>query len=196
MIQNLKEDYVKLQREFSELSEKYKEKHPKLIRVNSQLQTMKKRVTEEIKKVASSIETEYRVLLSREQTLKNALDDQQKEALDLNQKAIKYGILEREVNTNQQFYDTLLNRFKETTLTGELKTGNIRIVDRAEVPRKPVKPNKKLNILLAMIVGLTIGTGLAFFFEYLDDTIQTPEDIEDYLRIPYLGGVEQFSKKT
>ena len=196
LIQNLKEDYVKLQREFSELSEKYKEKHPRLIRVKSQLQTMKKRITEEIKKVASSIETEYRVLLSREQTLKNALDAQQKEALDLNQKAIKYGILEREVQTNQQFYDTLLNRFKETTLTGELKTGNIRIVDRAEIPRSPVRPNKKLNILLAMIVGLTIGTGLAFFFEYLDYTIQTPEDIEDYLRIPYLGGIEQFSKKT
>lgn len=196
LIQNLKEDYVKLQREFSELSKKYKEKHPKMIRLKSQMEIMENRVRDEINKVASSIETEYKVLLSREQSLKKALDEQQKEALELNQKAIQYGILEREVETNQQIYNTLLNRLKETTLTGELKTGNIRIVDRAEIPRFPAKPNKKLNILLAVVVGLTMGTGLAFFFEYLDDTINSSDDIEDYLKIPYLGGIEKLSEKS
>ncbi|MCP3867952.1 MAG: polysaccharide biosynthesis tyrosine autokinase, partial [Gammaproteobacteria bacterium] len=77
----------------------------------------------------------------------------------------------------------------ETSLTEDMKTGNIRIIDRAEVPQSAVKPRKRLNILLAMIVGLTLGTGLAFLFEYLDNTIKTPEEIKRYLDIPYLGPV-------
>jgi len=80
-----------------------------------------------------------------------------------------------------------VKRFKETTLTEDMRTGNIRVVDRAEVPRSPVKPKKKLNLLLAIIVGLVAGIGLAFFFEYLDNTIKIPDEVKKHLRIPYLG---------
>jgi capsular exopolysaccharide synthesis family protein len=75
-----------------------------------------------------------------------------------------------------------------------MKTGNIRIIDRAEVPLLPVKPRKKLNLLLAMVVGLTLGVGLAFFLEYLDNTIKLPEEVRDYLKIPYLGPVPAFAQ--
>jgi polysaccharide biosynthesis transport protein len=194
LIQDLKADYVKLQRELSDLSKRYKPKHPKMIRLKSEMRVLYSKLVQEIKKLASSIETEYRILLSKERTLKKAFEDQKGHALNLDEKAIRYGILKREVDTDKEIYNTLLSRFKETSLTRELTAGNIRIVDRAEVPRFPVKPKKKLNILLAMIVGLSMGTGLAFFFEYLDHTISSPDDIEDYLRIPYLGGIERFSE--
>ena len=84
-------------------------------------------------------------------------------------------------------YDLLVKRFKETTLTEEMKTGNIRVVDKAEVPRSPIKPNKKRNLLLGLILGLAAGTGLAFFFEYLDNTIKIPDDLKRHLGIAYLG---------
>jgi len=90
----------------------------------------------------------------------------------------------------------LIKRFKETSLTEDMRTGNIRIVDGAEVPRYPVKPKKRLNIILAIIVGLVTGIGLAFFFEYLDNTIKIPEDVEKYLNIPFLGPVPLFSTKS
>jgi hypothetical protein len=77
-----------------------------------------------------------------------------------------------------------------------MKTGNIRIVDRAEVPEYPIKPKKKLNILLAIIVSLLTGTGLAFFFEYLDNTIKLPEEVEKHLNIPFLGSTPLFSTKN
>jgi len=90
----------------------------------------------------------------------------------------------------------LTKRFKETSLTEDMKTGNIRIVDRAEVPEYPIKPKKKLNILLAIIVSLLTGTGLAFFFEYLDNTIKVPEEVEKHLNIPFLGSTPLFSTKN
>jgi capsular exopolysaccharide synthesis family protein len=83
----------------------------------------------------------------------------------------------------------LVKRFKETTLTEDMKTVNVRVVDEAEIPTASVKPKKSMNMLLALVLGLTAGTGLAFFAEYLDNTLKTPDDVTNYLRMPYLGMV-------
>jgi len=96
----------------------------------------------------------------------------------------------------RHMYEMLFNRFKEAALTEDMKTGNIRVVDRAEVPGSPVKPNKKRNILLAIIIGLAMGTGLSFFLEYLDNTIKHAEDIEQYLNIPCLGSIPMLATEN
>ncbi|OQA91296.1 MAG: Tyrosine-protein kinase etk [Elusimicrobia bacterium ADurb.Bin231] len=81
-------------------------------------------------------------------------------------------------------------------LSGQLKTNNVRIIDPAEVPQNPIKPKKKLNILLAIIVGLLGGSGLAFFVDYTDNTIKTQQDIEQYLIIPFLGFIPKLTAKN
>ncbi|MBI2876933.1 MAG: polysaccharide biosynthesis tyrosine autokinase [Candidatus Tectomicrobia bacterium] len=192
LIKDLKTQYVRLIGEFSELSKKYGEKHPRMIQLDTELETIREKISLEVKKVAKGIEIEYQVARSREETLRQALEEQKQEATDLNQKSIEYSILKREADSNQQLYDSLLKRMKEATLTTELKTSNIRIVDPAEIPERPIKPKKQLNILLAMITGLMLGVGLAFFFEYLDNTVKTPEEVERYLGIPFLGPVGRF----
>ncbi len=189
LIQDLKSRYIVLSGECSQLAERYGTKHPKLIRMETEMDAVKNKIAMEVKKIISSIETEYKVAKAREETLRDALELQKQEAMDLNRKAIQYGVLKREVETNKLMYNTLLTRMKETSLTGGLKTSNIRILDIAGVPRTPAKPNKKLNIMLAVIVGLTLGTGITFFLEYLDDTIRTPDDLESNLRLPFLGAI-------
>lgn len=72
-------------------------------------------------------------------------------------------------------------------LSGYFKSNNVRIVDTAEIPSSPVKPDVKLNIMLACAAGLVMGCGLAFFFEYMDNTIKTGKDIESFLGIPFIG---------
>jgi polysaccharide biosynthesis transport protein len=81
-------------------------------------------------------------------------------------------------------------------MTEDIRTGNIRVVDAAEIPKSPVKPKKAQNILLAIVVGLSMGVGLAFFLEYIDSTIKLPEDISQYLKIPYLGPVPALATET
>ncbi|MBN1102782.1 MAG: polysaccharide biosynthesis tyrosine autokinase [Deltaproteobacteria bacterium] len=193
LIRQIKAMEVDLYKRISELSEKYGEKHPQMVAIDSELKTLQKRKAQEVGRVINSLRSEYRVALAKENSLKAALEKQKKESLDLNQKAIEYGVLQREAESAKQVYELLIKRFKETSLAEEMKTGNIRIIDRAEVPKHPVKPRKGLNILLAVLVGLVAGTGLAFFFEYLDNTIKLPEDIKRHLQVPYLGPVPAFA---
>ncbi len=193
LIQQIKAMEIELYKRMSELSKKYGQKHPQMLAIESELKTLQKRRADQVGQVIHSLRNEYQVARARENSLKDALARQKKESLELNQKAIEYSVLQREAESAKQMYELLIKRFKETSLTEDMRTGNIRIVDRSEVPRAPIKPKKKLNILLAVILGLVTGTGLAFFFEYLDNTIKTPDDIKRHLNIPYLGAIPEFN---
>jgi len=196
LILQIKSMEVELYKRMSELSKRYGQKHPQMVAIESELKTLNKRKTQEVNRVINSLKNEYRVILAKENSLKAALAKQKKDSLELNQKAIEYGVLRREAESARHMYELLIKRFKETSLTEDMKTGNIRIIDRAEVPEDPVKPKKKLNVFLAIILGLFTGIGLAFFFEYLDNTIKTPEDVKQHLNIPYLGLIPLFSTEN
>ena len=193
MIQQLKTDYVALQRKYSELSKKYGTKHPKMIEVGSQIALMKKKIGLEVKKNVNSLMTEYKVAQSKENTLMEALEKQKKEALELNRKAIDYGILQRDAESNRQMYNILINKLKEVDLSSDLKSTNIRIIDPAQVPGNPIGPNKGFNILFAAFVGFGLGVVFAFFLEYIDTSMKTPEDIKR-IQVPYMGFIPTFHR--
>ena len=193
LIRQIKSMEVNLYQRMAEFSKKYGKNHPQMVAIDSELKTLQKRKSQEVNRVINSLKNEYKVALAREKSLKDALSKQKQELLDLNKKAIQYGVLRREVESAQNIYEMLIKRFKETSLSENMKSGNIRIIDKAEVPKTPVKPKKKLSIILAMIVGLFGGTGLAFFLEYLDNTIKTPDDLKQYLNISDLGHVPLFA---
>ena len=196
LIRQIKSMEVNLYQRMSEFSKKYGKNHPQMVAIDSELKTLQERKSQEVNRVINSLKNEYKVASAREESLKDAFSKQKQELLDLNEKAIQYGVLRREVESTQNIYELLIKRFKETSLSENMKAGNIRIIDKAEVPKTPVKPKKKLSIILAMIVGLFGGTGLAFFLEYLDNTIKTPDDLKQYLNIPDLGPVPLFATEN
>ena len=101
--------------------------------------------------------------------------EKQKEAvLDLNDRATQYSIMEREVETNKAIYQSLLQRAKEIESMAGVTASNIQIVNRAALPLLAVKPNVKLNLLLAIVLGLLGGMGCAFLAEYFSDTLTHP----------------------
>jgi len=193
LVRQIKKMEVDLYNRMSELSKKYGRNHPRMVAIRSELAELQKRKMQEVKRVVNSLRNEYRLAVAREESLKQALAAQKAESLELNKKAIQYGVLQRQAESSRHMYELLIKRFKETTLTEEMKTGNIRIIDRAEVPLHPVKPKKRLNLMLAVVVGLMLGVGLAFFLEYLDNTIKVPDEIKSFLRVPFLGPVPAFS---
>jgi capsular exopolysaccharide synthesis family protein len=196
LIRQIKIMEVGLFKRMSELSKKYGQKHPRMVAIQSELITLQKRRIQEVNRVVNSLRNEYLVALAGEKSLKVSLATQKNESLQLNQKAIEYGVLRREAESAMHMYELLVKRFKETTVTEDMRTGNIRVIDRAEVPNGPVNIKKKRMMLLAIIVSLFVGIGLAFFFEYLDNTIKIPEDVNQYLKIPYLGHAPLFSTET
>ena len=193
LIREIKTMEVELQKRKSELSKKYGVNHPQIVAIQSELATLKNRKNEEVKRVINSLYNSFKVAQAREQSLKSSLNRQKAESFTLNEKAINYSVLKREAQSTQQMYDLVIKRFKETALTENIRTGNIRIVDKAEVPIRPVKPKKTQNALLGMIIGLALGIGLAFLLEYMDNTIKAPDDIKLRLKIPYLGPVPVFA---
>ena len=188
-IQQQKAELAQLQRQHTQLSEKLGEKHPDIIRVRAGIAMAQTKLDGEVAKVVQSVRNEYQAALAKENSLIAALNQQKGEAQAMNRKAIDYGVLERDFQSTKQLYESLLQRAKETGVSTELKTSNIRVVDEAERPRTPVSPKKALNLSLALVAGSFLAFGLTFFFEYLDSRIKTPDEITTYLGLPSLGMV-------
>ncbi len=191
LISSFKEKHMGLLTEIKRLSKKYGKNHPSMVQIVTKAEELKNKIDEEVLRLSKNIEAEYKILMAQEEILSKALEEQKIVALQLNRDAIVYGTLKRESEGERAMYEVLLKRLKETNLAGELQTSNIRIVDRAETPRKPIRPRKKINVLLGAILGLFFGIGLAFFLEYFDNTIKSPDDVERYLGIPLLGVVKR-----
>ena len=134
-----------------------------------------------------SVRNEFLSAQAQERSLAEALNAQKADALSLNRKGIEYGVLRREAESNKQMYELLMQRAKETGISGELKTSNIRIVDPAEIPRSPIRPNKSRDLSLGLLAGLLGGIGLALFMEYIDNRVKNPDEIKTYPR-PELPG--------
>ena len=195
-IQQQKAEVAELQRQLAALSEKLGEKHPEIIKTRSALQAAEIKLQGEIGKVVQSVRNQYLAAQTQEGSLIGALEAQKREALAMNRKGIEYGVLQREVESSRQIYDSLLQRAKETGVSAELKTSNIRVVDAAEKPRSPASPRRNLNLLLALLGGSMLGMGLAFFFEYLDNRIKTPDEIKNHLGLPSLGMLPAITVKN
>ena len=191
LIQTLKRDYINTKAEITKLRGKYGEKFPTMVKLVSQAEEQKKRINSEVDKIIKSLETKYKIALSKEESFSQALEEQKKVALGLNRKAIAYGTLKREADSEKAMYDMILNRMKETDIAGELRTSNIRIIDVAEIPESPFKPKKRFNILLSLIIGLILGVGATFLVESFDNTVKSPDDVERYLGLSILSALEK-----
>jgi succinoglycan biosynthesis transport protein ExoP len=173
--------------EYAQLAAKYGASYPRVIQLQSQLQELDSSIAEEITKVSEALRAEYRAALKSEQMLQASLDKQKDDAYKMNQDAIQYGIMRREVESSRDLYEGLLKKLKEAGILAGLKSSNINIIDQASVPVVPIEPRIPLNIALGCVGGLLFGVALAFVVENVDSSIRTPEDIETYCSLPSLG---------
>jgi len=193
-IQTQKTELAALQRQQAQLSERLGDRHPDMVKIRSAIQKTEAELRTEVAKVVQGVRTEFEAALVQEQNLTAALDQQKRESLAMNRKGIEYSVLEREVESSRQIYQSLMQRAKETSVTGELKSSNVRVVDRAEIPRQPVSPRGLLSLVLALVGGSFLACGLVFFFEYLDNRIKTPEEVEARLGLPAIGLIPALGK--
>jgi succinoglycan biosynthesis transport protein ExoP len=170
-------------------------------RLQEQIKDLNLLVENEKKNIVGRIEEEYNAAVRREKLLADNLEHQKTEVNNMAEKMVKYSILKRDADANKQLYDGLQQKLKEAGISAGLHSSNIRIVDPAMVPSGPSRPNKTRNIMMAFLVGLVGGIGLAFLREYMDNTVKTPDDVELLARLPSLAVVPAFgnldgSKRT
>lgn len=178
---------LQAEQNISELSKKFGAKHPGMIQAIDELKGLKAKKTEEIQKAVQTIKNRYLLAKSNEDNLRGLLEQTKAEAANLSEKHIQLGILKREVDANRNLYDSLVSKLKEKGVTEESHVVDVWVIEEAGLPENPAKPNKKRNILLALVLGLFGGVGLAFFLEYLDNTVKSPEDIEERFDVPVIG---------
>ena len=194
-VQKLKTEIGDLQRQQAQLAEKYGDRHPEMVKVRSALESTQAKLSSEVNKVVDSVKAEYQAAAAQEDSLVQALNSQKFEALSLNRKGIEFSVLQREAESNRQVYEALLQRTKETGISGELKASNIRVVDSAEVPRWPILPRRQADLMTAALSGLVFAVGLVFLFEYFDNRIKSPQELRAHLALPFLGMVPAIDTK-
>lgn len=187
LIINLKTQYYELQKELSRIKAVYLDEHPKVQSLKKQMEIVLKNVKNEFKNILESINREYREITKLEKSLEDELNKAKKEEYDLSWKKIQYARLKQRKDDDKKFYEKVTKRQTETHLSAQIETNNIRILDLATMPKTPVRPNKKMNIVVGIIFGLLIGIGVALLAEYLDNTVKGREDIEEILKINFLG---------
>jgi polysaccharide biosynthesis transport protein len=192
LIDKLKGEAAALETERSRLLKVYKDKHPEILKIDAQIQQVKQRLDAEFQNTLQAVQTQYKVARAREDTLSNQVNQLRQEGQSLNEKEIQYQNLQREVESNQQLYESVLKRMKETGVAGGLEDSNVRIIEEAVAPTVPILPRKGRNLALAVAAGLALAFGVAFALEYVDTTVKTPDDVERHLGLAVIGVVPAF----
>ncbi|HOI44087.1 MAG TPA: polysaccharide biosynthesis tyrosine autokinase [Candidatus Aminicenantes bacterium] len=196
-LQKLREEYLRLNRESTRKAETFLPDFPEMKRLKAELDAAKESLGRETQRLIVAAYSDYQAAFRKEQSLADAFNQQKLEAARLNSDAILYNSLKVEIENNKNVLQSLLIRQGQTDVSAQLKglgTSSVSIVDRAAPPRYPSSPKKKLNMLLALMIGLIGGLGLAFLFEHLDNSVKTYEDVEKYCRAPALGIIPRFGK--
>jgi succinoglycan biosynthesis transport protein ExoP len=164
------------------------EEAPEVKDVNRQIEVLEKQIQESrghAKSVlTTNLDTRYRQALAREDSLRQAFNKQRAETVTQNEAAINYRILQQEIETNKNLLEGLLQRSKENDVTMAGTPNNIHVVDYASIPKGAIGPARRQAVMVALLLSLAFGVGLALFLEYLDDSINTPKDVERLLRLP------------
>nr|UXE45062.1 hypothetical protein Hi04_10k_c4246_00030 [uncultured bacterium] len=186
-IQRLKGELADLQRQRAQLAERYGERHAEMIKMRTAIETADAKLRNEMGKIVESVANQYQAALSEERGLQSALDAQKGEALGLNRKGIEFSVLQREVESNRQIYQSLLQRTKETDISSERRSTNVRIIDAAETPRVPILPHTERDLMITTFGALLLALGLVFVVDYMDNRIKTPQELKTHLPVPFLG---------
>ena len=193
-IQRLSEQRAQLDSEYQQKLSVYQEDYPEMVRLRAQITEIDGQIQALAANIRSSIQSQYVIAANQERSLQAQVNGLKGDVLDLRDRSIQYNILQRELDTTRAMYETLLQRYKEIAVTGDVVANNISVVDSARPPGAPSKPNLLINLALAALFGLGLGVVAALVLEALDETVATPDDVEKKLGVPVLGVVPLLDK--
>ncbi len=196
LLQQLTAQHAQLEREYASMSKRFKPEWPAMARLKGEMDKTRNRLEAEKEDLQNRLlgeaREEYQAAIKEERSLNEALSAQKNEAQEANLRSIEYNNLKSDIENRRTTLEAMVKRQTETGATAGMSDNpitNVRIVDRAEIPRSPSSPRKALNFLLSLVAGLGLGIGLAFFFDYMDDSIGSSEDLTRSAGLACLGVV-------
>jgi capsular exopolysaccharide synthesis family protein len=204
LITMLRQEYAAYEAEYSEKSRRFKDDWPGLQTLKSKLDQARIRLEYETELIASQVrasaEAAYRIAIGEVGNFDSLLADQENAAQMMKRDAVEYANLQSEVRKKRETLAALLGRQNEMALSARLKdvdsSTNIRIMERAQPPAAPFRPRTRFNLFVGFIMGLMLGIGMSLFIEYLDNTINSADDLEKIISMPTLAVIARHGGKA
>ena len=193
MLSELRTNFDALNTEYAGMAKQFKPDYPPLAQLQAKRDALQQRIDEEIHRVTATIESAYKEAQGKEAKLQDEMNKSRSNALGLNDAAVEYAILQREVDTNRDLYNSVLQRMKDVGLAAEARSSNVVIVDEAQPSTSPSSPKISQSVMTSAVLSLVGAIALAFLLDFLNNRLKTPEEVEQYLRVPNLAVVPLFS---
>ncbi|QQS44851.1 MAG: polysaccharide biosynthesis tyrosine autokinase [Acidobacteriota bacterium] len=188
LVQDLNKKLTDLKQQREQLLVEFTPEWPEVKKVTQQLSQVEGELRAAHQRISSTIENLYRTAAQREDSLRKSFNVQLGETMNQNEGAIMAKMLQQEIDTNRQMLERLMQSQQGVELSGAgLLKNNIRIAEMSSMPRSPVAPKRLQNILLSGLLALVAGVGLVLFLDYINNKLESVEDIDRYLRLPALG---------
>ena len=173
--------------EYARLMTQFMPDYPPAAALAAQIRLLDQNIQREEGRVQSSIRNAYRDSVERERVLSQQVEGLKQDFMDQRRRSIQYNIFQRDVDTNRELYNALLQRYKEIGVAGGIGENNVLVVDSAEAPERPSRPRVFLNLLLSLFVGIGVGAALAVLREAIEDSVNDPSEVEARIGLPLLG---------
>ena len=173
--------------EYQEKLEIFKPGFPDMIQIANKIKEIDRQLASEVKTIKSSYKAAFESSQQQITEMTSRVASLKSEALDLQNRMIKYDFLKREAETNRALYNSLLQRFKQVDIASGVGANNVFVVDKAMAPGTPSSPNLTRALMLSLALGLGVGLIGAFGIEKLDDRIRSAEEVERIAGLPTLG---------
>jgi capsular exopolysaccharide synthesis family protein len=195
-VQSINSQLSVMDLELTRLKEKFREAHPEVQRVQSQVQELRKAKEARFQQVIEALRSEYGQLQKRETELKVAIDSQKAQATAQSRKGSELEALKKESESASNLYQVLLQKLSETDIAASIRTNNVRLVERASPPNSPIRPDRRKIAGAGLVLGLALGVGLVLGHEYLQNTIKDPDEVERYLHMNLIASVPKYDEDT
>jgi polysaccharide biosynthesis transport protein len=197
VVEKIRAELMDAKIELTDLLQSYKEKHPKVQQAELKVQALRENLNNAINTLFQKQETELSVVRAKEDAMAESLTKFKQEAMELDSKHLEYSKLKGEVSSTEELYNLLFQQLKETSITGDLERNNITILESSRTAKNITPPLQREQMIgFGVLIGLLLGIGLAFLFEYFDKSIKNPEDVEYYLGLPVLGTIPKIDKNS
>lgn len=196
----LEQQLTSLRQQLEQLKVEYTDEWPEVRKVQRQIQAIEQELLRSKKRSIdtqiATLEQTYREAAAKEQDLRSSFEVQRNTVLNQNEAAINYRIIQQEIDTNKALLSNLLQKSRETEVVLNRTPNNVHVADRALVPGSASGPQRTKNVLIAVVVSLLGGIGLAFALNWLDDTVRSSDDLESQFGVPVIGMIPKVGGST
>ena len=192
-LQSLRAQKATLEAQYASDSPKYGDAYPRMVQLKSQISQVQKAIDAQIDRGRNQLKIQYQAAAKNEDNLRAAVEAQKQQIFSMNENALHYSILQRQVVSSRDLYEDLTRKLQEAEITSGLSSDAISVIDPALAPNVPAEPRRTLNLEVGFMLGLVLGVAIAFLLENLNTAVRSVEDVALYSGLPLISLVPHLS---